>query len=157
MRHCRFNSPRSNHTVLDPIVDDLIARAKPFGKLLDSQLLRPLELGRWNPIPATDPLDDFHRVWLTFGAKLSLPIELIGDLGIGQVARQFSNSIDHCERVAYAVRYVGRELYTDVATRAALPADMHQDLFSLGWFLTGDVRDQLAQHPLSLIGLTGVC
>src|SRR5260370_12118100 len=105
MRHSRVNSPRSNHTVLDPIVDDLIARTKPFGHLLDSQLFRPLELGRWNPIPATDPLDDFHRVWLTFGAKLSLPIEPISDLAIGPVARQFSNSIDHCETVPYAVRY----------------------------------------------------
>ena len=38
--------------MLDPIVDDLIARAKPAGHLLDSQLLRPLELGRWNPIAA---------------------------------------------------------------------------------------------------------
>src|SRR5260370_411452 len=122
MRHSRVNSPRSNHTVLDPIVDDLIARAKPFGHLLDSQLLRPLELGRWNPIPATDPLDDFHRVRLTFGAALSLPIELIGDLGIGQVASEFSYSVDHRGRVAHAVRYVGRELHTDVATGAALPA-----------------------------------
>ena len=115
--------------MLDPIVDDLIARTKPFGHLLDSQLFRSLELGRWNPIPATDPLDDFHRVWLTFGAKLSLPIEPISDLAIGQVARQFSNSIDHCESVAYAVRYVGRELHTDVATGAALPADVTRSCF----------------------------
>src|ERR1017187_758791 len=71
VRHSRVNSPRSNHTVLDPIVDDLIARAKLFCHLLDRQLLRPLELGRWNPIPATDPLDDLHRVRPAFGADLS--------------------------------------------------------------------------------------
>src|SRR5260370_17406966 len=135
MRHSRVNSPRSNHTVLDPIVDDFIARPKPFGHLLDSQLFRPLEFGRWNPIPATDPLDDFHRVWLTFGAKLSFPIEPISDLAIGRVARQFSNSIDHCERVAYAVRYVGRELHTDVAPTAALPPHLHPNLFLLAWCL----------------------
>ena len=137
MRHSRVDSPRLNHTVLDPIVDDLIARAKPFGHLLDSQLLRPLELGRWNPIPATDPLDDFHRVRLTFGAALSLPIELIGDRGIGQVASEFSYSVDHRGRVAHAVRYVGRELHTDVATGTALPADVHQELLWIGWFLHG--------------------
>ena len=68
MRHSRVNSPRSNHTVLDPIVDDLIARTKPFRHLLDSQLLRPLEFGRWNPIPATDPLDDLGVA--TLGRRL---------------------------------------------------------------------------------------
>jgi hypothetical protein len=62
----------------------MIARAKPAGHLLDSQLLRHLELGRRNPIPTTDPLDDFHRVRLTFGAEPSLTIELIGNLAIGQ-------------------------------------------------------------------------
>src|SRR6266852_546259 len=93
MRHSRVNSPRSNHPVLDPIVDDLIARAKPFGHLLDSQLLRPLELGRGNPIPATDPLDDFHRIRPAFGADLPLAMELVGDLAIGQIARQFSSGM----------------------------------------------------------------
>ena len=98
--------------MLDPIVDDLIARAKPFGHLLDSQLFRTLEFGSRNPIPATDPLDDFHRVRLTFGTELSLPIEPIGDLAIGQAARQFSYPVDHRGRVAHAVRYVGRELHS---------------------------------------------
>src|SRR5258708_28178721 len=86
MRHSRVNSPRSNHTVLDPIVDDLIARAKPFCHLLDSQLLSPLELGRWHPIPAADPLDYFHCLPLTFGAALALPVELLAAFGIRQVA-----------------------------------------------------------------------
>ena len=97
--------------MLDPIVDDLIARAKPFGYLLDSQLLGSLERGRWNPISAADPLDDFHRIRPAFGADLSLAMELIGDLAIGQVASQLSNSVDNRGRVAYTVRYVGRELH----------------------------------------------
>jgi hypothetical protein len=33
-------------------------------------------------------------------------------------------------------------LHIDVATGAALPADVHQELFLIGWFLHGDVLDQ---------------
>ena len=91
VRHSGVNSTRPDHVLLDPIVDDLIARTKSFGHLLDSQLLRLLELSRWNPIVATDPLDDFHRVRPAFCAGLSLAIELIGDLTIGHGASQFSN------------------------------------------------------------------
>ena len=42
--------------MFDPVINDPIARAKPFGHLSDCQLLRPLVFRRWNPIAATDPL-----------------------------------------------------------------------------------------------------
>ena len=66
--------------MLDPIIDNLIARAKLLGHLLDGQFLRPFEFRRWNPIAAADPLDDFHGVRQAFSTRLPLPIELIGDL-----------------------------------------------------------------------------
>ena len=92
MWHAGVESTRPDHAVIDPIINDLIAGAKSFGHLADSQFLRPLEFRRWNPIAATDPLDDFHRIRLTLGAELSLAIEPIGDLDIGQAAGEFSDS-----------------------------------------------------------------
>lgn len=76
---------RLDHAVIDPIINDLIARAKPFGHLSDGQLFRALEFCRWNPLSAADPLDDLRRVGQPFCAGLSLPIELVCDFTIGQV------------------------------------------------------------------------
>ena len=84
MWHSGVNTTRLDHAVIDPIINDLIAGAKPFGDLSYGQLLRPLELGRWNSIATTYPLDYLHRIRLTFGADLSVAIELIGDFAIGQ-------------------------------------------------------------------------
>ena len=106
--------------MIDPIVNDLIARSKPFGHLSDCQLLRSLEFGRWNAIAATDPLDNLQCVGQPFCADLSFPIELIGDFAVGLLASQFSNLVNHCGRIAHAVGYVERELHRDVATGAAL-------------------------------------
>jgi hypothetical protein len=138
MRHSRVNTTRPDYAVIDPIVNDLIARAKPFGHLPDSQLLGPLEFRRWDPIAATNPLDDLQCVGKPFCAGLSFPIQLICDFGIGQVAGQCSNFVNHRGRIAHAVGYVERELYRDIATGAALPPDMNQELFLIGWLLDRD-------------------
>ena len=110
MRHPGVDATRPDHAVIDPIINNLIARAKSFGHLSDCQLPTPLEFGRWNAIAATDPLDDFHCVRSAFCAGLPFPIEPIGDLTIGPVASQFSNFVHNRGRVAHAVRYVEREL-----------------------------------------------
>ena len=125
MRHSRSKTTRPDDVVFDPIINDLIACAKPFAHLSDCQVLRPLEFCWWNPIAATDPLDNLHCVGQPFRAGLSFPIELICDFAIRQVASQFSNSVNHRRWIAYAVSYVERELYRDVATGATLPSDVN--------------------------------
>ena len=79
MRHPGVNATRPDHAVIDPIINDLIARAKPFGHLSDCLLLRSLEFGRWNAIAATDPLDNLHCEGQPFCAGLSFPVEPICD------------------------------------------------------------------------------
>ena len=150
-----MNATRPDYAVIDPIINDLIARAKPCGHLPDCQLLRPLEFGRWNAIPATDPLDNLHCVGQPFCAGLSFPIELIGDFAIGHVPSQFSNFFNHFGRIAHAVGYVERELYRHITTGPALPPDVNPELFLIGWLLHRDVLDQQSQHPLPVFRLRG--
>src|SRR5689334_18039784 len=95
MGHPGAEATRPDHAVIDPIINDLVARAKPFGYLSDCELFRPLELRRWNPMLAADPLDYLRRVAQSFRAGPSFPIELICNFTIGQVARQFSNLVNH--------------------------------------------------------------
>src|SRR5260370_35743039 len=94
MRHSGVNPTRPDDAVLDPIIDDLIARAKPFSHLSNCQLFPPLEFRRWNPIAATDPLNDLRGVGQPFRAGLSFPIELVCDFSIGQGSSQFSNFVN---------------------------------------------------------------
>src|SRR3989304_1067395 len=95
MWHSAVNTTRPDHSVVDPIINDLIACAKFFGHLSDCQLFWSLELRSWNPVTATDPLDNFRGVGQPFCADLSFPIELVCDFSIGQVASQFSNFVNH--------------------------------------------------------------
>ena len=71
------------------------------------------------------------------------------------MASQFSNFFNHGGRIAYAVGYAERELYRDVATGAALPSDVNQELFLIGWLLHRDVLDQQSQLPLPVLRLRG--
>ena len=153
MRHSGVNTTRPDDAVFDPIINDPIARAKPFGHLSDCQLLRPLEFRGRNPIAATDPLDNFRRVGQPFCADLSFPIELICNFVILQVASQFSDFGNHRGRIAHAVGYVERQFYREVTTDAALPPDVNQKLFLIGWLFDRDVLDQQSQHPLPVLGL----
>ena len=121
MWHSGVKATRPDHAVIDPIINDLIARAKFFGHLADGQLFWSLELRCRNPVSAPDPLDNLRGVGQPFCAYLSLPIELVGDFSIGQVASQSSNFVNHRRRIAHAVGYIERELYRDIATGAALP------------------------------------
>jgi hypothetical protein len=107
--------------------------------LLDGQFFRLLEFSRRNPITATDPLDDFHCVGQAFSTGLPLPVELIRDLTIGQMASQFSNLVDNRRRIAHAVCYVERKLHRNISTGAALPANVNQKLLLMGRPLDDDV------------------
>ena len=100
MWHAGMNTTRLDYAVTDPVINDLITRTKPFGHLSDCQLFRPLEFRRWNPIAATDPLDNFRCVGQPFCADLSFPIELICNFVILQVASQFSDFVNHRGRIA---------------------------------------------------------
>src|SRR5437899_6892911 len=153
MWHSWVDTTRPDHAVINPIINDLIARAKPFGHLSNCQLFPPLEFHRWNPISATDPLDDLRGVGQPFRAGLSFPIELVCDFIIGQVASQFSNFVNYRGGIAHAVGYIERELHGDAATGAALPPDVNQELFLIGWLLHRDVLDQQSQHPLAVLVL----
>jgi hypothetical protein len=73
---------------------------------------------------SADPLDHLRRVWLTRGAGMGFPVELVGDLGIKQTVSQITDAIDNGGRIPKAVGDVGRELHSDVGARASLPTDM---------------------------------
>jgi hypothetical protein len=73
--------------VFDPVVDHAGADSKLSGYVLDGQLLGLLEYCRRDLIAPSDPLDNLRGIRLTFGAAVTLSIELLNNLHIEQGLR----------------------------------------------------------------------
>jgi len=102
-----------------------------------------------------DPLDHLRRVWFARCTGMSLPVELVGDLGIDQAVSQIPDAVDNRGRIPHTIRYVGRELHGEVGAGAAQPADVNQELLLVGKLLDGNILDEQPQHPLAVFGLCG--
>src|ERR1700677_976015 len=138
--------------MLDPVIDHMVANSKMFRHLMDCQLIRLFERGRWNPVAEADPLDYRCRVRLYCDAALALLMELRSDLCILQVVSHVSDAVDDRGGIPQAVRYIGRKRKDEVRTGIPLPADVDQKLLGSRLF-NGNVLDEQPQHPLAVFSL----
>jgi hypothetical protein len=111
-------------SMLDPVIDNTLTDTKMFGDLRDGHFFRLTQQRRRDLICIADCTDDGGRKCLACGAKRGFPAKLLRDFGICEVTRQLTHTIDHCGRVADAIRYARRTLDGDVCARSSLPADV---------------------------------
>ena len=95
IRHSLVEPTRGEYSVFDPAVDHTGADSKLSGYLLDGQLLGLLEYCRRDLITPADPLDNLRGIRLTFGAAVTLSIELLNNLQIEQSLGYFADSLHH--------------------------------------------------------------
>src|SRR5260370_605255 len=126
--HSRVEPSCLDHVVLDPVVDHAIANTELFGDLLNSQLLRLLEPGKWNLIAPTDPSNHFRGIRLTFRTRAAFSIELVSDLCVKQTAREVSDAIDNRRTITMTTCCTWWNLHEEVGASATLPEDVNGEL-----------------------------
>ena len=84
--------------------------------------------------------------------------ESLGDIGIVQMARHFSHSVDDFGRISHTIRHIGWKLDEEVRAGISLPANVRQKLLRNSGFLDRNVLDEQSQHPLAIFGcVVGAC